>query len=352
MIIANSIYYGNNPADRVYLGDNLIYQREGTPNGMIVGQWDVNASTKPKIKYNGVWHENLPMDENGYFVFNSEQPATNCAEMFRECRDLISIDLSNFDTSQVTDIHQMFSNCSNLESLDVSGLDFSNVTTVSYNGVGDWRGAFSECCKEGGTINVSGMRTKATDLSQLFYSSKASAIILDNFDTSNATDISEMFENCRNLTSLDLSSFDTSNVTDMSEMFAKCFSLTSLDLSNFDTSKVTDMGNMFQYCYKLTFLDLSNWDFGNVTNARYMFEINFSINRSVLTTVIGPISGIKVDLDLKSCPLTNASAMVFVNGLVDVGATRTITFKATTYDTLTEEQIAVATSKGWTVAKS
>ena len=52
-----------------------------------------------------------------------------------------------------------------------------------------------------------------------------------------------MFDSSK-ATSLDLSSFDTSNVTDMLQMFYYS-KATILDLSSFDTSNVISMGNMF-----------------------------------------------------------------------------------------------------------
>ena len=73
------------------------------------------------------------------------------------------------------------------------------------------------------------------------------------------------------MTSIDLSAFDTSEVTDMEEMFASCSSLPNLDVSNFDTSKVTDMSGMFNKCRSLTSLDVSNFDTSEVTNMSYMF---------------------------------------------------------------------------------
>ena len=65
------------------------------------------------------------------------------------------------------------------------------------------------------------------------------------------TDMSSMFWFCSDLTSLDLSNFDTSNVTDMSDMFVGGV-FTSLDLSNFNTSNVTNMSAMFDACEYLT----------------------------------------------------------------------------------------------------
>lgn len=147
------------------------------------------------------------------------------------------------------------------------------------------------------------------------------------------------------LKTADLAGLDVSGVTSLNQLFYNCQEMTAVDVSGFDTSNVTNMYGMFFGCSSLTTLDLSNFDTSSVTNMYAMFS-----NCSKLTTVTGTITGIKVSLDLKSCPLTNESAMVFINGLAEVTTTQAIAFKATTYATLTEEQIAVATSEGWTVA--
>ena len=51
--------------------------------------------------------------------------------------------------------------------------------------------------------------------------------------------------NYNDFTNLIFKDVDTSNVTNMSNMFRGCGNLTSLDVSKFDTSKVTDMYGMF-----------------------------------------------------------------------------------------------------------
>ena len=95
---------------------------------------------------------------------------------------------------------------------------------------------------------------------------------LENLDTSQVTNMSEMFYYCESLTDLDVSHFNTSQVTDMSEMFRGCKSLTNLDVSHFNTSQVTDMHGMFEYCEKLTSLDVNHFDTSQVTNMAWMFN--------------------------------------------------------------------------------
>ncbi len=126
---------------------------------------------------------------------------------YRRFSKLATLDLSNFDTSDVTNMYGMFYYCDSLTSLDVS-----------------------------------------------------------NFNTSKVTDMSCMFYICASLTSLDVSNFETSKVTDMSSMFYDCSSLTSLDVSNFNTINVTDMSYMFCYCSRFTSLNIGNFNLASCTN--------------------------------------------------------------------------------------
>ena len=160
-----------------------------------------------------------PTDKTAYYYAEPEKVYlnTDSSKMFYDMRNFTMLNLSNFDTSQVTNMQYMFSDTTKLTTLDLS-----------------------------------------------------------NFDTSKVTDMKYMFNEMYSLTSLNLSSFNTSNVTDMSCMFAHMFRLTSLNLSNFDTSKVTNMGAMFYDMPRLTSLDLSNFDTSNVTNMGWAFAFNGS----------------------------------------------------------------------------
>ena len=111
------------------------------------------------------------------------------------------------------------------------------------------------------------------NLSGLFYycSELEEIIGLENFDTTNITDMSQMFRRCKKLTRLNLLNLNTSNVTDMSSMFDRCKSLTELDLSNWNTKNVTNMARMFNKCYSLTQLDVSNFNISNVYDMNGMF---------------------------------------------------------------------------------
>ena len=79
------------------------------------------------------------------------------------------------------------------------------------------------------------------------------------------------FYDCEKLEQADLAALDTSNVTNMSDMFVGCYALTALDVSGWDTSKGTDMRYMFGWCTALTALDISGWDTSKATSMSYMF---------------------------------------------------------------------------------
>ena len=75
---------------------------------------------------------------------------------------------------------------------------------------------------------------------------------IENLNTENVTNMSNMFMGCEALTYLDVTNFNTAEVTDMSYMFMGCSALTSLDLTSFNTAKVTYMHYMFSGCSALT----------------------------------------------------------------------------------------------------
>ena len=111
-----------------------------------------------------------------------------------------------------------------------------------------------------------------TTLSSFFKELKSLTSIsgLENLNTTHVTDMSKMFYNCYNLSSLNLSQFNTGNVEKMNEMFYYCRGLNSLDLSAFNTAKVNNMYRMFYYCYVRT-IDLSSFNTANVENMDEMF---------------------------------------------------------------------------------
>ena len=161
-----------------------------------------------------------------------------------------------------------------------------------------------------------------------------SKVVFKDFDTSAVTNMSYMFYDCRNLTTLDLSNFNTSAVTDMSSMFSICSNLSTMDLSSFNTSSVTDMSYMFSSCSKLTTI------------------IGTHTLEEVQAGTIKALRGLKVGISFSDSPnLERASILALFYGLADLtGKTaQTVTLHATAKARLTAEDIKIATDKNWNV---
>ena len=114
-----------------------------------------------------------------------------------------------------------------------------------------------------------------TDCSHMFDScNRIIHIDFSNFDTTNVTNMSNMFDGCYLLRSLTgISKWNTANVTNMSDMFTCCYSLKSLpDISKWNTKNVNNMSSMFYNCESLKSLpDISKWNIKKVTNKEGMF---------------------------------------------------------------------------------
>ena len=207
--------------------------------------------------------------------------------MFYKCSSLISLNLSSFDTTNVTNMKALFYGCSNLESiLFGQNFDTPNVTNML--------NMFNGCSKLTSldlstfdTRNVTVMNS-STYGNGMFWNcySLTSITFGQNFDTSNISIMSYMFYNCSKLTSLNLNNWNTENVTNMTGMFYNCSKLETLNLSGWDTSKVTKMSSesglgdgMFYKCSSLVNLDIRNFDFTNVINYNRIFsDVPISVN--------------------------------------------------------------------------
>jgi surface protein len=186
--------------------------------------------------------------------------------MFQNARSLTTLDLSNFNTENVTTMQSMFDGASSLIALNLSNFNTENVTTM--------HSLFRDLTQITGIEGLENFNTSnVTTMQDMFYNTQSlTTLDLSSFDTSNVTTMGTMFLNARSLTTLDLSSFDTSNVTNMGAMFQNARSLTTLDLSNFNTENAMTMRSMFDGASSLTALDLSNFNTENVTTMRNMFN--------------------------------------------------------------------------------
>ena len=129
-------------------------------------------------------------------------------------------------------------------------------------------------CNSLTSLNFNFVTSHVTDMSFMFRECESLEYVgVGDFDTSQVTNMRGMFFCCENLQTLLLKNFDTSNVVNMGVMFRSCGSLTYLNVSSFNTSNVTNMDSMFYDCRSLESLDLTNFDTSQVTNMSGMFEM-------------------------------------------------------------------------------
>lgn len=110
--------------------------------------------------------------------------------------------------------------------------------------------------------------SNCTHMGWMFKNTGFSTLTL-NFNTSSVTNMQSCFNYMANLIEIDLSGLDTSAVTTMRTMFQNDSNLETINLSTIDMSSITDYGYMFQNCSSLTTLilnDVDNSTFDKITN--------------------------------------------------------------------------------------
>lgn len=205
------------------VGDNILDLDYGNyPN------WDTHAAEIKKVVFKAGFRD---------------ETHTRCSKWFSGCTNLTSIEgIENLNTSNVKYMNEMFGQCSNLETLDLSHFNTEKVGNMS--------NMFNGC-------------TKLRDLN------------ISSFNTENVTNMYGMFYGCSSLDSLDLSHFNTRNVRKdgMNYMFNGCSSLSYLNVSNFITDKNSmQLDGLFQGCSSLQTLDLSSFDTRGAGSVNYLFD--------------------------------------------------------------------------------
>ena len=225
-------------------------------------------------KYSGYTVSNLTKQINKIKIIYKNN-LNNCTSMFSGLTNIISIDLSNFNSSELTIIDYMFDGCSPLESINFGNFSTSKMEIMEY--------VFQNC-----------------------YS--LTSLNLSSFDTSKVTDFHYMFHNCTSLKELDLSNFNTSSCICTLHMFDGCTSLISLNLDSFDTSQVTYMYNMFQNCESLISLNLKHFNDSSLKKYENMFS---GCNKNTIFCINGTQNLIFLSL-IKSNFKINCSDSCFI----------------------------------------
>lgn len=158
------------------------------------------------------------------------------------------------------------------------------------------------------------------------------------------------FQGLRNIVQPpDIRNWKLESCTSLTMMFYGDNKMTSPDFSRWTFWKITDIGMMLFNCSSIDVLDFSSADFSKVTNVTNTFA-----RCSSLTRIIGGMRNLKVSISFSDSPLTHDAAMEIMESLYDLAAdgleAQTLTLKASTKETLSDEEIASLATKGWTLA--
>lgn len=264
----------------------------------------------------------------------------DCSYLFAKCESIEEI--PQLDTSQVTNMTNMFLSCKSITT--IPSIDTSNCTNMN--------GMFRSCesLQETPLLDTS----QVTNMNNMFNDCKKLESI-PLLDTSNCTTMNGMFMGTLKLKTIP--QINTSKVTDMSFMFYGNGTLE--EIPSLDTNLATGMSNMFGYQSKLTTVGLL--DCSSVLNISSMFNscsglINLDglkdLGKAYLTTRAENYSNYTLSLN-SSTKLTHDSLMNVINNLYDIKTAgcknQLLQLGSTNKAKLTEEEIAIATNKGWNV---
>ncbi|HHJ5067057.1 TPA: immunoglobulin-like domain-containing protein [Enterococcus hirae] len=289
--------FADTPLKKLILGDTFKFVESGSENAKLTSAWkredgtgkvytaedfmknygtgDLTAGTYVSVE-TGTWGTSPYMfDENTGVLtieagelsssaespWNSDKVDSEAIKKIVLAGKVVAPEDSAYLFSSDLTGSKYLNNLTEIEGLNQ--LDTSNVTNM--------REMFKEMSNLT-SLDVSSFDTsKVTDMSYMFYRNGVTSLDVSGFDTSKVTVMSYMFLGMKNITNLDVNGWNTSNVTSMYGMFSGMSSVTSLDLSGFDTCNVTTMREMFREMGNLTSLDLSGFDTSNVTDMSTMF---------------------------------------------------------------------------------
>ncbi|MBR4116208.1 MAG: BspA family leucine-rich repeat surface protein [Bacteroidales bacterium] len=159
-------------------------------------------------------------------------------------------------------------------------------------------------------------------------------------DTSNATGMTATFYNCAVIKAIP--QLGTSKVTSISQLCYGCTSLESVPALDF--SEVRSGSNAFSGCTNLK--SVGPLSVGIMNSASSMFRNCYALENCYL---IGLKTGISFEFSSK---LTKESVLYIFENAQTVTASQTITLHADVFGQLSEDEIAIATEKGFSVVSA
>lgn len=356
-------------------------------------------SIKPELETGNYAWSKFQKDPNIIYIPAIDNPDRHFTDNFRECENLKYVPSLKYGSASNTfygcyslemlgdmyvkwagtGLSYTFQYCKSLREIPKITFEDGSILekmTYTFNGCESLRHA-----------KISWDTSNVTDISGFFYNCKLLDQV-DLFDTSSVTTMEYTFNGCSKLKTVP--QFDYSNVQKTCSMFFQCSDLESVP--ELSMPELIDASRMFQQCSSLTHISLinlnkldtiyygcyycSSLEYANITgtsnctNFGYLFYQDKSLktvevidmsSASSTSTMFGSCSslenlggfiGLKVNLTLSASNNITVQSMLNVfNTIADVNGlgTRTLTLGTTNLNKLTDDQKAIATAKGWTL---
>lgn len=156
------------------------------------------------------------------------------------------------------------------------------------------------------------------------------------------TGLMDLFKECRNLKKV-IFNANIGNMSTLNSTFKSCTSLTTLDLSDMKAESLERLMSTFMGCWSLT-----NIKFPKCKKITFANDA-FSGCTSLATIKLDSTTVISTSISFSDSPLTHDSALAIINAL-DADNPGTLTLNSAVKDALTDEDKAIITNKGWTLA--
>ena len=308
---------------------------------------EVNLQEK-EITDDGVYTADSEYDGLGKVIVNTEETImkkyldTNIKDNPKGGAKAFIKKLPKIDISEATSLANF---CDGFMSLkEAPDLDTSHILSM-YK-------MYNQCRELDGTVNIDG--SSCTTMENIFNECyKIKKIIFNN--TSNVTNFTYAFRQCQELESIE--GIDTGNATVLSQIFAGCNALTGLPY--LDTKNVQNFSMSF---HSLSIVNLQLLEAGNCNNMSEAFTYltylkNFpgmhDLGKAYDTTKQANYGNYTFKLT-SSAGLTHESLVSIMNNLYDIKTkgckTQSLYIGSKNVAKLTAEEIAIATSRGWSVS--
>lgn len=255
-----------------------------------LSNWDTSNVTNMQATF----YNNTITDYSSVYNWNTSK-VEDCCYLFGKHTKITSLDLSNWDFSSCMYMAKAFLNATNLVSLKLP---------QNINKVLNLQGTFQKCPIE--LLDVSNIDTSNCLYLDYTFTAGASTTFpiatltgYENWNTSNVTTFKATFQNQSKLTSLDLSNWSLESAKDLSWMFCGCSGLTELKLGNL-ANQATTLLAMFQECSSLTELNVDNLCTSACTSVGQIFYGDSSL----------------ISLDLSTWDFSNCTSMASMFGEV------------------------------------